>query len=373
MSEPPGEKWLLDVLDPLTASLEVIHARHCFHRDIAPDNIIILDGGRRPVLLDFGAARRVIGNMTQSLTVILKPGYAPVEQYAEIPGLAQGAWTDVYALGATIHWAIAGKPPPLAVGRTVSDSYVPLVDVAHEKYSKSFLQAINRALKVLPEQRTPSMEAFRQELGIRSPSVATAVDGVDAVDPEATILRISARDDSTPYLIPRSLERLKMESLPMPARNARTIWIMGSLIALTIVGVGVFFSLQERDEKPITLESPTTQVPPEVKPVTRGPAPINSVNSVDAPPHSNTPSTSETLSTPSVPWSMSAPADKEPAAAASHASKKSAPEATVTTTRTSRKKTQTDAGKECARLMTQLSLGDQDPAISEKLRTLNCR
>ena len=74
----------------------------CFHRDIAPDNILLLKNGR-PLLLDFGAARRVIGDLTHGPTVILKPGYAPIEQYADIPGLRQGAWTDVYALAAVMY------------------------------------------------------------------------------------------------------------------------------------------------------------------------------------------------------------------------------------------------------------------------------
>ena len=69
----------------------MIHAEQCYHRDIAPDNIMLLAGSNRALLLDFGAARRVIGDMTQALTVILKPGYAPVEQYAEMPGMKQGA------------------------------------------------------------------------------------------------------------------------------------------------------------------------------------------------------------------------------------------------------------------------------------------
>ena len=91
MGAPPDEAWLRELLEPLTEALEVIHAEQCFHRDIAPDNVMLLKGSDRPLLLDFGAARRVIGDMTQALTVILKPGYAPVEQYAEVPGMKQGA------------------------------------------------------------------------------------------------------------------------------------------------------------------------------------------------------------------------------------------------------------------------------------------
>ena len=108
LPNPPDEAWLMALLGPLTEALAVIHAEHCFHRDIAPDNVILLSSNGRPLLLDFGAARRVIGDMTQALTVILKPGYAPVEQYAEAPHMKQGAWTDVYALAATIHFAIVG-------------------------------------------------------------------------------------------------------------------------------------------------------------------------------------------------------------------------------------------------------------------------
>src|SRR5678809_840172 len=64
-----------------------------------------------PVLLDFGAARRVISDRTQSLTAILKPSYAPIEQYAEMTQLRQGPWTDLYALGAVIHYCLLYTSP----------------------------------------------------------------------------------------------------------------------------------------------------------------------------------------------------------------------------------------------------------------------
>jgi hypothetical protein len=165
-SQAPDEQWLRTLLLPLTEALQVIHAEQCFHRDIAPDNVMMLAGTQRPLLLDFGAARRVIGDMTQALTVILKPGYAPVEQYAEIPGMKQGAWTDVYALAAVVHYAITGRTPPPSVGRLLNDTYKPLVEAAAGRYSPEFLAAIDRALAVRPEQRTQSIAQLREELGL---------------------------------------------------------------------------------------------------------------------------------------------------------------------------------------------------------------
>jgi hypothetical protein len=166
MGAPPNEAWLMELLGPLTEALQVIHAEQCYHRDIAPDNVILLKGNQRPLLLDFGAARRVIGDMTQALTVILKPGYAPVEQYAEVPGMKQGPWTDVYALAAVVYYAILGRTPPTSVGRLMNDNYVPLVQAAAGRYSEKFLAAIDRALIVKPEERTPSIDALRHELGL---------------------------------------------------------------------------------------------------------------------------------------------------------------------------------------------------------------
>lgn len=174
LGQPPDEAWLMELLAPLTEALAVVHAENCYHRDIAPDNVILLQGSERPLLLDFGAARRVIGDMTQALTVILKPGYAPVEQYAETPGMKQGPWTDVYALAATMHFAIVGRTPPPAVGRLIGDSYQPLQDLAAVRYSERFLQAIDRALGVRPEDRTPSIAAFRGDLGLGDVTAAPA-------------------------------------------------------------------------------------------------------------------------------------------------------------------------------------------------------
>jgi serine/threonine protein kinase len=129
---PADEAWLRRLLYSLLEALAQLHGQNCYHRDIAPDNILLLPGDH-PVLLDLGAARRIIGDMTQALTVILKPGYAPVEQYAEVASMKQGAWTDLYALAAVLYFVIAGRAPPPAVARMVNDEMRPVREVGAGK------------------------------------------------------------------------------------------------------------------------------------------------------------------------------------------------------------------------------------------------
>jgi hypothetical protein len=164
-SAPPDEAWLKALLGPLLDALDVIHQHQCFHRDIAPDNILMLDEGR-PLLLDFGAARRAISGMNQAFTVILKQNYAPIEQYADMPGMSQGAWTDLYALASVVHFAIAGSAPPPALSRMVTDPYVPLATRFAGQYSHGFLEAIDRALAFKPDDRPHSVAGMRTLLGL---------------------------------------------------------------------------------------------------------------------------------------------------------------------------------------------------------------
>jgi serine/threonine protein kinase len=134
-----------------------------FHRDIAPDNILILKDGR-PLLLDFGAARQRIGEMTHGMTVIVKPGFAPIEQYAGDASTRQGAWTDIYALSAVMYYAITGKVPPPSVSRVVEDTMEPLAQLRPAGFSISFLEALDRGLRVDHKQRPQSIAEFRASL-----------------------------------------------------------------------------------------------------------------------------------------------------------------------------------------------------------------
>ena len=109
---------LIELLVPLIESLDEIHSQGMIHRDISPDNIMVLPDGRIK-LMDFGAARDYTEFGEKSLSIVLKPGYAPPEQY-QTHGV-QGPWTDIYALCATMYKCITGENPPDAIDRVIDD------------------------------------------------------------------------------------------------------------------------------------------------------------------------------------------------------------------------------------------------------------
>jgi len=224
MTAAPDEAWLRRLLAPLLDAIELLHRADCLHRDISPDNILMAAGGTapspQPVLLDFGAARRVIGEQTQALTVILKPGYAPIEQYDEIPGMKQGPWTDLYALGAVLHFAITGKPPPPSVGRLVLDSWVPLSRVAAGRYRAGFLAAIDAVLAARPEARPRSVAQWRRMLDADQAPPTTR-------DRVAAHAAVGAQPESSPG---------RSESQPGPSDEAMPI--SASLPVANAAGAG---------------------------------------------------------------------------------------------------------------------------------------
>ena len=177
MTETPTEPWIRSVINPILDALELLHREGVYHRDIAPDNIL-LPPGELPVLLDFGAARRAIGDHTQTFTAILKPSYAPIEQYAEVVQLRQGPWTDLYALGAVVFYLLRGSPPPPATARAVQDD-VPLL--IHEDYpalSEHFIAAIDWALAIRPSDRPQNIAALREVFDGRQPAPPRARTGI---------------------------------------------------------------------------------------------------------------------------------------------------------------------------------------------------
>ena len=270
--DPPDEAWIRKILWPVMDALEIIHGDHVYHRDIAPDNIMLL-ADERPVLLDFGAARRVISDMTHSLTVILKPGYAPIEQYADMPGMKQGPWTDVYALAAVVYFMIRRRKPPPAVSRMMQDSYEPLMGSdAAGRYSDGFLQGIDRCLGIKAADRPQSIAAMREALDT-TPTPAL---------PEASSPQTPAENTEAPALAPDTAADIALdldapdvpESVdifsdvvvaPEPAGNSKVPLIAGGVVVLAALVAGyAYYAKRPAPAAPATA-APVVAVAPAVK------------------------------------------------------------------------------------------------------------
>ena len=168
------EQWLCETLDPILLALQELHHEKCYHRDIAPDNILVLPNGRS-VLMDFGAARRIIGGMTRALTTVLKPGYAPIEQYSDDGSMAQGAWTDIYAVGGLLYHAMTGKVPVQAISRMMNDPLKPVATAARAEFSPNLCAVVMKCLAVMPENRYQSVDELRAALGWVTTPVSSTV------------------------------------------------------------------------------------------------------------------------------------------------------------------------------------------------------
>lgn len=160
LKHPPAEKELKDIFLPLLDGLREVHKHDLLHRDIKPENIYLQEEGS-PLLIDFGAARNALGTRSRSLGVVISHGYSPKEQYAAAGH--QGAWTDVYSVGACIRRAISGQIPPESTIRAddidngESDPLTPAVQFFKGKYSPEFLSTVDWCMALSSRNRPQSV------------------------------------------------------------------------------------------------------------------------------------------------------------------------------------------------------------------------
>jgi WD40 repeat protein len=172
LSEQEAVGYILKVCE----ALDVVHKAGYLHRDIKPENIIVCGDGR-VVLVDFGAARSFMAGKTGRMTVILTPGFAPLEQYAE--QAKRGAYTDIYALGATLYYLLTGQVPVSAADR-FSGVELRGVREINGRVSRQVEEAVMKAMAMRVEERPQSVEEFVQLLTSPSVGVATSSVGVSA-------------------------------------------------------------------------------------------------------------------------------------------------------------------------------------------------
>ncbi len=306
MASPPDEAWLHELLSPLLGALELLHTVSCYPQDISPETILLRPDGR-PVLLDLGTACHVVGNAGQAPTVILEPGFVAIEQYAESSNLRRGPWTNLYSLGALAYYCIGGSAPMAATIRAVDDQMEPLFQVVDRlgrsfpelDYSVAFVSAIERALRVRPQERPQSVAEFRRALlGGRSAAESMAVPHADETETRTEPKPQSAWEARRPFFLPpdgqaplgsvddaddaalrEALDAAlrpdpddvrrspQFEDFPETDRGRRTGIAGVAAVVLVVLGVGGWMMWPEKRDADVAPRATALSAEPEAEPV----------------------------------------------------------------------------------------------------------
>ena len=226
----PDEQLLMRILMPLLDGLHAVHEAGFLHRDIKPSNLFIRDTGV-PVLLDFGAARLATGGTTRTMTSILTPGYAPLEQYSKDGN--QGPWTDIYSLSAVLYRAVVGDNPPDVVTRLTDDPVLATLNTARDRFTTGFLHGINRGLEV-DEKKRPQTVPEWKAMFTGEAYVAPALSPVAAV--LASTAGGPAEDTLTPQMEKNLLLDRKAALSHRPSMSQLTWMAAGALVLFLIIG-----------------------------------------------------------------------------------------------------------------------------------------
>jgi serine/threonine protein kinase len=255
------KRLMIAVLDGLGA----LHRAGIVHRDLKPGNILIEPDGN-PILVDFGAARSFQRSLQRTMTVIMTPGYAPIEQYSD--GDQQGPWSDIYAVGAVAYRAVAGRPPEEPYRRLNQTTFESASSVGAGRYPAALLSAIDWALAVQPQDRPQTAAALATLLRAdasageaprvvhrHSSDEATRLIGparppasAPVVEEPRFVLEASAPEDRAavaPALSAENADRTKIAESPRAALLGRKglarMALPIGLAALLVVGAGAFY------------------------------------------------------------------------------------------------------------------------------------
>lgn len=229
---------------PAMDALAAVHAEGILHRDISPDNIYLTRAGKVK-LIDFGAARNALGQKSRNLSIILKEGYAPEEQY-RASGI-QGPWTDVYAMAATLYHAVTGRIPQPALDRQAHDNlqWPSQLQIQIEPRIEA---ALMKALSIKASDRFQSMEDFKAALTGTMTTFAVPVMPVGA--PAAVPVQAAAPPPPPPPMMPPTHAQVPPSYIPpsnippsqatppqsSSSSGAKWLWLMIPVAAMLIGG-----------------------------------------------------------------------------------------------------------------------------------------
>lgn len=254
----PDEDMFRRLMEPIADALIYVHKQDALHRDISPENIMI-NKAQKPILVDFGAAKRDLRTSTRYSTLVpYRELYAPIEQRQLASEKPEGRYTDIFALAGTMYHMLAGQPPHPPVERRLSDNdpYVPIAQATKTRCSDAVYRAIDRGLALAPSARPQTMENFLEIMGWRLPGSqpdAPETSHPDVVDPEP--------DTGSGSGFGQGFGSGSSEELKPPSRVGR---ILGYLsVALLVGGVGAgLLNSTAPSNPPQVLPSPSPTVSP---------------------------------------------------------------------------------------------------------------
>ncbi len=233
------QQGLLNIVYPLLGGLEAVHKLNFLHRDIKPDNIYIRADGS-PVLLDFGAARRVTAD--RDMTNIISPGFAPFEQYHSQGN--QGPWTDIYSLGAVMYWMVTGHKPLESASRVKQDKMPSAVDAGHSFFSASLLKAIDWAITPDEGKRPQSVAEFRAALtGLEDTNTKTLT------QPNTQRFRDQAQTRSSSVNSDVLAFAASSQSIPQSQADSLRRNVLGTIMFMDLVSYSKYSTDQQVESK----------------------------------------------------------------------------------------------------------------------------
>ncbi|MCB1734357.1 MAG: protein kinase [Gammaproteobacteria bacterium] len=235
--KPLEEAQIIAVVAPLLDGLTDVHAVGFLHRDIKPANVFIRRQDETPVLLDFGSARQALIRKSQHISDVYSNGYTPFEMYQSQGN--QGAWTDIYALGAVMYKCATGRLPPDAPERVKNDPYVPVSQAAHGRYSAAFCAAIDCALATDENARPKSIGQFAAMLGLRSGAHPVASQHGRFQTPSPTKTSLMKTSDN----VKRSMSITLMVLIVVSAGITRFKPVIGDLALVVIIALWIYVGL----------------------------------------------------------------------------------------------------------------------------------
>lgn len=273
----PDEDMFRRLMEPIAEALIYVHEHDALHRDISPENIMI-DQSQKPILIDFGAAKRDLRTSSRYSTLVpYRELYAPIEQRQLASERPEGCYTDIFAFAGTMYHMLAGQPPYPPVERKLSDKdpYVSLAEVAKTKCSEAVYRAIDRGLALAPSARPQTVQDFVGIMGWRPPPV----DGKKAAgdDDSSNDLKVggqgTGQDSSSEF-----------EESPPRQGWRRALAYSAVLLLVGGVAIGLLKSNNSSSSSAVVpVPEPTFSSAPVVRPIVPSPTPTSAPTFVPAP------------------------------------------------------------------------------------------